>query len=103
MIDLLGLKDWNISFSLEKLDKDSLANMSSECIGRCAVIRLAADRPKDCMDESDIRRSARHEVIHLLLSDLDFIARCRYAQESEVDTANESIVRRLERILTPKE
>lgn len=95
----LGLSDWDIQIRHESIGTQ-LAQTNSDCEGCVATIALnKAWKPLDPIQDKRIKRLALHEVIHVLLADLYYIASCRYATQSELDIAEHKIVRRLENVL----
>jgi len=56
------------------------------------------------LDESDIEkdwieRTAKHEMVHLLIGRLVEIANCRYVTDSELSEAAEGLVHSLEKLI----
>jgi len=94
LIGLLGMKDWNVCYEHKDLPGNN-AEVFAVVEGRVATIRLATvlygrDSVVDC---------AKHEVAHLLLETLRWIAGCRWCDESEVNLEVERIVMILEKVL----
>lgn len=51
------------------------------------------------LNMANVRASAKHEAIELLLSPLSFLGNQRYVTEEEYNTAREQVVRKLEKLL----
>lgn len=96
----LGLKEWSIDYQHKKLD-NCYAQTNWRTKDMLAVISFCTDwdtiRPKT--DEA-IKSCARHEVLHVLLAPLISEAEWRYTSEDAIQTAEHSIIRRLEGILS---
>ncbi len=54
---------------------------------------------KYCKTENDIKQTAKHEMIHLMLAKLYLLGKWRWASEDEVDRTEEELVHKLEDIL----
>ena len=91
-LNILGLRNYRICFEHKHLD-GAYAQLTSDHEGYFAIFRLCTeanegwDGPVEC---------ARHEVFHLLLAKLSFLARSRFIRHDELDEEDESIVRRLQ-------
>ncbi len=60
---------------------------------------LRTSPPKMGAPLKDIRASAKHEAIHLLVGRLEQDGRYRYSSESEIYEATEGLVHRLENLI----
>lgn len=90
-IHRLGLSKYRIVFRYELLDEMS-AQLLTDHKGHIAVFTFADDADAEWEGpEAD----ARHEVFHLLIAKLGWIARQRYIRPDDVSEENESIVQRL--------
>lgn len=95
----LGLTDWNIQLRHEALES-ALATTYANNAGAVATIALNTSwNELDIPTKERIERVALHEVIHVLLSDLSYLAECRYTSKEEIDVAEHKTVRRLEQVL----
>lgn len=95
--ELLGLKNYELDIRQEEL-KNARADfyVSSEFL---ATIRLAKKWDEIKPTDEEIKLSAKHEVIHLLLHRLYLLAQSRFTTEDEIDRAEHDIVYRLEKVL----
>lgn len=95
----LGISDWELYFKHENLEKD-FSNVALNYRGKVATFTLSTEWPEDLemLTEAAMERTARHEVIHLFLAPLWCLACDRFASQAEIDTAEETLVRRLEKI-----
>lgn len=97
-IDQFGLKDWRISFELEKID-DAYAECRTHWHGRTATLVLNKWQDEQ-MEIEQIRKSAFHEVCELLLIDIRNIALNKNISPDEhedmVNGAAHGVIRRLE-------
>ena len=65
-ISYFGLLDWDIAYDEKKLK--ARATYSSNLVGRVATLTI--DNTK--MEEEQIKKSAFHEICHLLISELSY-------------------------------
>lgn len=80
--------------------KDAFADCSWEKEAAVAVIRLARSWSNERAKTSkEIKLLALHEILHLLLSEIDDVAYARFARSQEIDEAEHGIIRRLEHAL----
>lgn len=95
----LGLKDWDITISLESIEDSPpvMADANCDYEGRGAHIRVNKDFEFSGTDE--IKRTARHECIHILLAEFAHLARFRYITPPDLTVAEERICTVLEKIL----
>lgn len=94
-IEVFGLKNWCVRYEHTQLN-DCLANILWNTNGMTATIRLGTERPKLAACKTEIRRSAFHEVCHILLAKYYTIAQSRIITIGELDTVDHEIVRTLE-------
>lgn len=100
-IDFFGLKDWDIYFSHDKFDESILATCDcGETENKKCVLSFNKEIKDDALDEMltefHIKKSAFHEVCHLLLANFQGMARYRYVTSSELTQEEHTIVTRLE-------
>ena len=94
MVEILGLKNWNLTFSLEKINDSTMADIHYDCSARFANVRLNTSK----LTDKSLKDFARHEVYHLLLADLYDSATNRYISKSELDQIEEGVVVTLEKL-----
>lgn len=95
----LGLLEWSLYFEHADI-ADVYARTSWSTNDMLATIQLA--RNWDDMrlkTDAEIRSLALHEILHVLMAPLVSQAEWRYASKDGVDSAEHSIVRRLENVL----
>lgn len=95
---LLGLTGYKVYFKYEPIE-DSFASISIRQIDMIATVRLNSMLPKEDKPHKDIRQSAMHEAIHLLLNRLEARARERFVSPEQIYEAVEEIVFKLEDLL----
>jgi len=103
-IKFFGLVDWAVMFRYENnpLSKeDAIASISYTPATRCCTFFLHQVWSVDVTD-SLIKKYAFHEVAHLLLADLVSCGEARYTTETEIEEAEEKLVRRLENTIWKK-
>jgi len=86
LLKRLGLTDYSVDFAFESLGETDYAQCRWNVSGRCAVIALNSKSLS--FDYHDPKQSARHEVLELLLCEID-----------AKDSVRHAIIRRLEKIL----
>ncbi len=98
-IEKLGLLDWEIAF--EREDLDTRAQLTRSYIDKCAGFFLAKEWPCAVtpLNTEEVRKSAKHEVVELVVSELAILAEAPYKTADEVAHARHTLVRRLENIL----
>ena len=95
----LGCVDWTIHFRHSRLENE-LANTGWVDSDGVATITLATNWADITATESQLDKTAMHEVCHLLFSALTSEAKARYASEYDIDRAEHHIIRVLENVLT---
>jgi hypothetical protein len=94
-ITRLGLSDWKIYYRFEEIE-DGLAGCRRSFEGRCATIVLNPCQENCKREHVDVKRNAKHEVLHLLLAELDWLNRNRCVTDSAWMAAEHAVIRRLE-------
>lgn len=92
---LLGLTEWKIYFKHHCEANEVFAEVATDILGMVASFRLANKLPNHCSQDLDIKRSALHESLHLLLTPLRDLATKRFVTEDQIIQADEAIVNRL--------
>lgn len=89
-----GLTGWQIYFRHGGTDKGSFAGCSSNLAGKAATFFLAKnwDDVIVPLTEKNIKKSALHEVIHLVFARLSALNSARYVSEDECTEAEEEVV-----------
>lgn len=93
-----GLAGYKVYFEYEPFE-DDFAGISLDMDNMVATVRLNSRLPKCQEKGKDIRRTAKHEAIHLLFGRLQCLARERYVSTSEIHEASEEIVNKLEGLI----
>lgn len=95
----LGLVEWSIHYNHEHVE-GSYAETAWRLSAGVATITLSTYwddlRPKT---ESEVRRLALHEVLHIVMAPLYAEASERYTSPIQLEVAEHSIIRRLENVL----
>ena len=75
--------------------------MGVNLVGRVATMFFTKDWNDSVrrIAESEIAQTAKHEMLHLLLSRLSELAVSRYVTEDQITEAEEELVRKLEGLL----
>ena len=95
---LLGLTGYKVYFKYEPIES-SFAGIYTNTSTMVATVRLNSKLPDKDKPFKDIKRTARHEAIHLLLGRLESNAKFRYASETEIDETVEELVNKLEDLI----
>jgi len=90
---LFGLTGYKIYFKYEPLD--SFASIVINRKQMVATVRLNSQLEKEDKLFKDIKLSAKHEALHLLVGRLEGNARYRYSSENEIYEAVEELVVKL--------
>lgn len=96
----LGVTNYEFYFvhrDLTDTDYDgSVATVQMNYLSKSAIFTLNAQWTESCNSKS-LDRTAYHEVLHLLLYHLTYLASCRYGvTRNSLDEAEHSIIRSLE-------
>ena len=94
-VELFGLKMYTVYYYHEKID-GAYAGIEIDNSGMAAQVKLSTEVDKD-WDNS--RNSAKHEAIHLLISNLGALAKSRFITPDQVYEENERIVAVLEKVI----
>ena len=101
--DRLGLTNWKLYFYHRHVD-GSYADCSWDAESSVATIRLSTNwEPAREKSQDELRLLALHEVLHVFTAELCCYAEARYTTRSQIDTAEHSMIRRLENILMPSQ
>ncbi len=102
-IKKLKLDNWKVYYTHQQLTKDSYASCATKVQGHVATLyfthvwyTLNEDFP---LTEKNIKESAKHEVIHLLLARMSDYAVSRDYTANDCLEAEEELVRKLEKII----
>jgi len=95
---LFGLTGWGVYFKYEPLEK-SFADIYINLEDMVATIRLNSKLPDKDKPHKDIKRSAKHEALHLLVGRLEFNGRYRFVSDGEISESSEELVRKLENLI----
>jgi hypothetical protein len=93
-----GLSDWKIYVDKFKLNNEFAHNHYNN-EGRVSNISIAEELDDEVAQYIDPRGSAKHETIHLILADLYDLAKSRFTTQEQINIVEESIVRRLEKLI----
>lgn len=97
-----GLKNWKVVLLHEDTEERGLADINSNISGYISTCKLSVNWPKCEYSKYQIRKTAFHECIHLLLARYAVAAKCRFINESELDEADHELVRILENTVFEK-
>ena len=93
-----GLTGYKVYFKYEPLE-DHFAEITISQGNMVATVRLNSKLPDKDKPLKDVKRSAKHEALHLLVGRLEQDGRYRYSSENEIYEATEELVFRLEDLI----
>ena len=95
-----GLNDWTVYYSHDSCES-SLAQCRAQIVSRGVTFAFNKELTKEAYEELDLRDTARHEVCHLLISDVSHLVGS-FCSEDEWKRADEALVCRLTQLLDDK-
>lgn len=93
-----GLTGYKVYFKHERID-GSFADIKINQGDMVVKVRLNKKLSEDNKIFKDIKRSAKHEALHLLVGRLEQDGRYRYCSETEIYEATEELVNRMEGLI----
>lgn len=95
-----GLIKWRVYYEHDNGDEEYYADTSANYTGKIVLVRLSVKwgegRP---LNSSELRKLAKHEANHLLLSDLYWHAKARFISTDTLIEAEEAVVRTLDQLI----
>lgn len=87
---------WEVYFKINEEDKESLSGCSWNLKGKVCTFELNRNWPEgDKVDNNNIKKSALHEVLHLVIAKITTMAVRRYVNRDQVEEAEEEAVNTL--------
>jgi len=103
LIDVLGLKEWNVEIAFEEFGTSESCpnaeikwNSKSRCV-KFRYNRKIIDAHRKMIIPPLI--CAKHEIGHLLMAEMEEIATARYVADYEVDAASEKFATLISKVL----
>jgi len=93
-----GLTGYKVYFKYEPIE-NAWADIDVIHVDRVVTVRLDSEVTDEGRLQRDVKSSAKHEAIHLLLMELQHLTGERYIREDEIYAAVESIVFKLEGLI----
>ena len=95
----LGLHAWRICYRHEPI-ADSYGDCATDLESRVAVIRFNMDKDPACpADMPEPERTARHEMLELLMARLRCICQSRWGSKQEMEEEIHAVIRTLENLI----
>ena len=94
-----GLIGFTVYFKHEPIE-DGFADICINLEGMVATVRLNSALQDKNKPFKHIKKSAKHEAIHLLIARLERIGRSRYTTASEIDESSEELTIKLENLIS---
>lgn len=102
-LTLFNLNDWKCYYNHDKTEvNENAVILFSSNDGKTATLTLGLKHESQDATDNSIRRSAFHEICHLLLADIDNAATRRYTTQLELDAAIHAAINRLEHFVFDK-
>lgn len=95
---IFGLNGYQVYFKHCQLDND-FAQIARQPSMMVATVSLCLEVAGDDAKFLDVKKSARHEAVHLLLSKLSDCATERFITEADITQAEEEAVNRIVSVL----
>jgi len=95
---LFGLNGYKVYFKYEP-DDSCFASLTVNLSDMVATVRLNSELPDKDKPHKDVRQSAKHEALHLLVARLEKNGKYRYSTENEIYEATEELVHKLEGLM----
>ena len=96
-VEILGLKQWRVDIFFEPTDDITLyATATCDYVNKIVALRLNSENSDG--SECDVRETAKHEILEILLHRLGNMAEYGYP-EIMVDAERHAVIRILEKIL----
>jgi hypothetical protein len=92
------LSGWQIFFEYQPI-ADKFAQVKYVLGDGCAIVTLNSELPSSLSQHKDVKRDAKHEALHLLLSRLVWYANQRCVTQEALDEAEEEVVVKLEGLI----
>ena len=93
-VDTFSLRDWDVSYGIKKMP-DDYAECKGNVFSRSATMWLAYELPEDELTTSEIKLTALHEVLELLLAKGRTLMVSKYVEDYEADEATHAVIQTL--------
>jgi len=99
-VKIFNLSNWQVYYEHKVIEGDAecYARLNANLYGYVALIQLNKCW-KGVPTNKGLKKSARHEIVHLLLARLGELAKSRYISGTELIEAEEEVVNRLVKYL----
>ncbi len=91
---LFGLTGYTVYFKYEPLE-NRFASIAPDSRNMAATVRLNSKLLDEDKPFKDIKKSAKHEAMHLMLARLDDLASNRFVTQDEIYAANEELANKI--------
>lgn len=96
--NMFGLNGYKVYFKYEDRG-DCFASLITNQEDMVATVYLNSDMTEDAKPFFNVRESAKHEALHLLLARYSDVAHYRYTTKTDIYETEEELVRRLETLI----
>ena len=93
-----GLTGYKVYFKYEPV-VEGFASITVDSNNMVATVRLSSETSDDSKPFKDVKRSAKHEAIHLLIYRLENLALARFITEDEIYQTSEELTFKLEDLI----
>jgi hypothetical protein len=94
----LGLHGWNLYILFEKINEDTYGQCDRDYSTHTATIIYNSELSEENFNERNVIQTARHEMFHLLLSELSALAHSRVWGDAHYYSAEEKVVNTLTKL-----
>ena len=92
LLDVFKISGWETHFKIDKKDKENLSGLKTDLVGRQAKFILNEEWRYNDLNNEEIKKTALHEVLHLVFVRLHILAITRFVSSDEVEEAGEEAV-----------
>lgn len=98
-INVFGLRGWETYFNHDREDDIYVARLSPNIENRTCTFFFAVDWGESPLNETEIKKTAFHEVLELFFSRFRYLALKRDIRETEILEEDHHIIRTLENVI----
>lgn len=97
----LNLLDWDLAYEHSKIKSGAYAQAgrSLEDMNGTITFTTDWDDEVDKLNPQNIKETAKHEMLHLLLGQLSLLAQSRYITYREIEIAEHSVINKLVKLI----
>lgn len=94
-VKVFGLTEWELNFIRDDIPGwRGCLRANSEAKAAVFVLCEEWTDPSLSLNTQELRKTARHEFLELMLADFNWMATCRYVVPEEIETARHVVIQR---------